>query len=75
VEKALSERFPEEAKPFSAHITLARSDGQTNVQPFLDKHQGEDFGEFDVGELLLIRSVLGSEGTKYSAVARFPAEE
>lgn len=75
VESALSERFPGDGKPFSAHITLARSDGRTNVQPFLDKHLEEDFGEFEVGELLLIRSVLGPEGTKYSAVARFPAEE
>lgn len=75
VETALSERFPGEERPLSAHITLARSDGRTNVQPFLDKHRGEEFGEFEVGELLLIRSVLGPEGTKYSAIARFPAEE
>ncbi|MBN2121733.1 RNA 2',3'-cyclic phosphodiesterase [Candidatus Micrarchaeota archaeon] len=75
VEGALSERFPTDGKAFSAHISLARADGRINVQSFLDKHRGEEFGEFEVGELLLIRSVLGPEGTKYSAIARFPAEE
>ncbi len=70
VNQALAE-IPGDEK-FSAHLTLARVKKKVDVKGFLGKHQ-EEFGSFSVESFELVKSVLESDGPKYTTVAVFNA--
>lgn len=71
VEKALSGIGKREDRPFSSHVTIARVKRKIDVKDFLEKHGGEDFGEFKVSEFVLMQSELGRNGPKYTPLKRF----
>ena len=71
VEEALSPMFAKEKRGFSGHLTLARVKKKIDIKEFLEKHKGEEFGEFEVSKFLLMQSVLGRGGAEYSVVAEF----
>ncbi len=58
---------------FTAHLTIARVKRKLDLKPFLEKHNGESFGRFDVKVFRLMQSELGPSGPKYSVLAEFPA--
>lgn len=62
-----------DTKPFSAHLTIARVKRKINLSEFIQKHKGENFGEFQVNEFQLIKSVLTPNGPKYTLLAVFKA--
>ena len=66
--------FPRESRPFHPHLTLARIRRAANARALGAAHHAFDFppGEFEVNELLVIRSELGKEGSKYTTVSRHP---
>lgn len=74
VELALAPMFPKEARGFSGHLTLARVKRKIEIKEFLEKHRGEEFGEFLVRRFILMKSVLGRGGAEYSVIGEFPAK-
>jgi 2'-5' RNA ligase len=89
VEAAVAELgIPQEDRPFSPHLTLARAggrsgspkwrkdDGPNAVFAVLEKRlasMGElDFGTMMAGEFILYQSQLSPEGSKYTKLHRFP---
>jgi 2'-5' RNA ligase len=64
----------EEARGFSAHLTIARVKRKIDVKEFLQKHSNDEFGTFEVNEFYLMRSEL-KPGTppRYTVVAAFGA--
>ena len=66
--------FPKESRPFHPHLTLARIRHSTDARALGVAHRNLDFApvEFDVRELLVIRSELGKAGSKYTTVSRHP---
>ncbi len=74
VEDALSPMFGKEKRGFSGHLTLARVRKKIDLRGFLEKHKGEEFGEFAVGRFVLVKSVLKRSGPEYSVVGEFPAK-
>ena len=63
-------------RPFSAHLTLGRIKDirprdAAMLREFVSAQARRLFGEWDVGELELIRSELGSDGAKHSVVATY----
>ena len=64
--------FPKETRPFHPHLTLARIRYPANARAPGAAHRALDFppSEFEVTELLVIRSELGKEGSKYTTVSR-----
>lgn len=73
VEESLAPMFGKEGRGFSGHLTLARVHRKVDLRTFLDAHRKEEFGEFEVGKFLLMKSVLQKGGPEYSVVAEFPA--
>ena len=77
VDKALeSMGFPEEQRPFSPHLTLARMKspwGKKELKDELDavNQEGIDPHPFDVGELHLYESQLTPKGSIYTVLANF----
>ncbi len=65
----------EEARGFSAHLTIARVKKKLDAREFLKKHAEEEFGSFGVDRFMLMRSEL-KPGTppKYTVVAVFEAK-
>ena len=67
--------FPEEGRPFRAHLTLARvraSHGLAGMDEALQKHSAFSAGEFTVKELVLFQSRLTPQGAIYARLATFP---
>ena len=67
--------FPEEDRPFQAHLTLARikdSHGLTGLGDALTKHRAFTAGEFTCNELILFQSKLTPQGAIYTRLATFP---
>jgi RNA 2',3'-cyclic 3'-phosphodiesterase len=64
--------FQKEARPFNPHLTLARLRKPTHARTLAAVHQELKFepAEIAVSELLVIRSELSSEGSKYTVVSR-----
>lgn len=63
--------FPGEARPFSAHLTVARkrSDrGRDAAKRVLESHRNESFGVVPVDGPVLFRSHLGPAGPTYEAL-------
>lgn len=63
--------FPKEARPFHPHLTLARIRHPANARSLGAAHRALDFPptEFSVNELLVVRSELGQDGSKYTTVS------
>jgi 2'-5' RNA ligase len=65
--------FPSDRDGFSGHLTLGRVKSPKKAPALLEAvraSQDRVFGRFQVGELVLFRSVLGSEGSVYTALLR-----
>jgi RNA 2',3'-cyclic 3'-phosphodiesterase len=64
--------FQKEARPFNPHLTLARLRKPTHARTLAAAHKELKFepAEIAVSELLVIRSELSSEGSKYTVVSR-----
>jgi 2'-5' RNA ligase len=71
-DECAKEGFPKEARAFRPHLTLARirkPQGSRTVGE-LHKEIGFAASEVVVPELLLVRSELSSEGSKYTVISR-----
>ena len=64
--------LPKEMRPFHPHLTLARIRHTANARALGAAHRELSFplSEFAVNELLVIRSELGKDGSKYTTVSR-----
>jgi 2'-5' RNA ligase len=71
VDAALSKEFKPETRPFSAHITVARSDPPLQLPETLARTPLAS-EPFSVGELVLFRSHLRRPAPRYEALSRFP---
>jgi len=66
--------FSREERPFSPHLTLARSDGTRLSDAFREaivKHAAQEFGSSRIAEFRLIESKLKSTGAEYTTVQNF----
>ena len=63
--------FPKEARPFHPHLTLSRIRNPTNARALAVAHRALDFApsKIEVTELLVIRSELGKDGSKYTTLS------
>jgi RNA 2',3'-cyclic 3'-phosphodiesterase len=75
-EECAKEGFVREKRPFHPHLTLARLRQRDGAQALAAKHQGMHFEplEIVVHELLVIRSELSPEGSKYTVISRHQLE-
>ncbi len=66
------EGFAREARPFHPHLTLARLRSQRGAREIARAHEDLKFApeEISVNEVLLIRSELGSAGSRYTTISR-----
>jgi 2'-5' RNA ligase len=66
--------FEKEARAFSPHLTLARLRKPQGAQALARAHKEMGFvpTEVSVKKLLVIRSELSSQGSKYTAISRHP---
>ena len=71
-EECAKEGFTKETRPFHPHLTLARLRKPHGARTLAAAHKEMPFAaiEVDVSELLVIRSELSSEGSKYSVISR-----
>ena len=69
--------FAKETRPFHPHLTIARLRHADNARALAAAHKQLEFDpvEVAVAELLVIRSELSSEGSKYTVVSRHPLFE
>ena len=65
------EGFPRETRPFKPHLTLARLRTPHGARELAAAHAETPFGplDFNVPELLLIRSQLGPGGSRYTPLS------
>jgi len=68
-----------EDRPFHAHLTIGRisilnAEGRRQVAEALAKEQDRDFGEWEVGRVDLMQSVLSPQGAAYSVLTSIPLE-
>lgn len=66
--------FPGESRPFHPHLTLARLRKPQDASRLAAAHNALEFepAEIAVSELLVIRSELSREGSKYRTISRHP---
>jgi 2'-5' RNA ligase len=66
--------FVKEARRFRPHLTIARLRHVDNARALSDAHQQKGFEPVDIAvkELVVIRSELSSEGSKYTVISRHP---
>jgi RNA 2',3'-cyclic 3'-phosphodiesterase len=71
-EECAHEGFSREERPFHPHLTIARLRKPQGAPALAAAHKAMGFKsvQFTVSELLVIRSELGSEGSKYTIVSR-----
>ncbi|HWS86913.1 MAG TPA: RNA 2',3'-cyclic phosphodiesterase [Pyrinomonadaceae bacterium] len=64
--------FPREPRAFKPHLTLARLRTPKDAHALSEAHRHTTFGPFDfeVNELLVIRSELGPGGSRYTPLSR-----
>ena len=64
--------FAKETRPFHPHLTVARLRHTQDARALASAHKSLRFEpvEFEIRELLVIRSELSSEGSKYSVISR-----
>jgi RNA 2',3'-cyclic 3'-phosphodiesterase len=70
------EGFPKEERSFRPHLTLARLRKPQGSRALADIHKGIEFRpvEVSVSELVLFRSELSNEGSKYTVISRHGLE-
>jgi 2'-5' RNA ligase len=73
-EECAIEGFSKEERPFNPHLTLARLRKPQAARDLAEAHNTLGFEpvEVNVTELLMIRSELGSVGSKYTVISRHP---
>jgi 2'-5' RNA ligase len=66
--------FAKETRPFSPHLTVARLRQSDDARALVRTHKQTEFDpvEIAVTELLVIRSELGKDGSKYTVISRHP---
>jgi len=66
------EGFAREARPFNPHLTLARLRAQQGAREIARAHEDLEFvpEEISVNEVMLIRSELGSAGSRYTTISQ-----
>lgn len=71
-EECAHEKFPRESKNFHPHLTLARLRAPEGARALAEAHRASEFTSeaFDISELLVIRSELGTGGARYSTLSR-----
>jgi 2'-5' RNA ligase len=71
-EECFSAGFPKDTRAFSPHLTLARFRQPFGTQALANAHKQMQLQPLpvQVNELLVIRSQLNSEGSKYTVVSR-----
>jgi 2'-5' RNA ligase len=64
--------FPRERRPFNPHLTLARLRAPAGARELSAFHQRAPFTTqaFRVSEIVLMRSELGADGSRYTALSR-----
>ncbi len=75
VEKALEGIGKKENRPFSSHVTIARVKRKIDAAGFLEKHNHDNFGEFEVSGFVLMQSELGRSGPTYTSLKNFTLED
>jgi 2'-5' RNA ligase len=73
-DECAKEGFAKEERTFNPHLTLARLRTTHDARPLSSLHSAMEFAakEISVNELLVIRSELSSEGSKYTVISRHP---
>ena len=73
-DEAAQAGFAREGRRFQPHLTLARLRQPRHARTLADAHQQIKFETVSiaVSELLVIRSELSNEGSKYSVISRHP---
>lgn len=71
-EECAGQGFARESRPFHPHLTIARLRNPQHATRLLASHKDLGFArmEFSVSELVLIRSELSSEGSRYTEFSR-----
>ena len=66
--------FPRDSRAFKPHLTLARLRTPKDAHALSEAHRHTPFGPYDfqVSELLVIRSELGPGGSRYTPLSRHP---
>ncbi len=69
--------FQKEDRPFNPHLTAARLRKPRHARTLASAHKqlGFEPAEIAVSELLVIRSELSNEGSKYTVISRHPLRE
>ena len=64
--------FEKDGRPFHPHLTVARLRQPRHARPLADAYKQTEFepAEIAVSELLVIRSELSGEGSKYTVISR-----
>lgn len=64
--------FPQEQRPFHPHLTVARFRKPEGMRTLAVTHQEVELAPYvvEVSELLVIRSELSSEGSRYTVLSR-----
>ena len=73
-EAVLACGIPQEERPFSPHITLARLklSSPRGCDAFLDRHPQQNFPSFPVREFILFQSRLTPQGALHTPLMGFP---
>lgn len=71
-EECAGQGFAREPRPFHPHLTIARLRNPKHATRLAASHKEPGFArmEFSVSELVLIRSELSSEGSRYTEISR-----
>ncbi len=71
-EQCSAREFKREQRPFRPHLTIARLRKPQDARRLANNHKelGFERTEFNISELLVIRSELGSEGSRYTEISR-----
>jgi RNA 2',3'-cyclic 3'-phosphodiesterase len=67
--------FAPERRPYTPHLTIGRIrdlHGLQQIRHALQQSPKLDFGSSLISEMILYRSILGGEASRYHALARYP---
>lgn len=73
-DESAAQGFTKEDRPFNPHLTIARLRQPRHARTLAAAHKQLEFqaAEIAVSELLVIRSELSSDGSKYTVISRHP---
>jgi 2'-5' RNA ligase len=76
-EECAQEKFPRESRKFHPHLTLARLRAPEGARTLAEQHRASGFTTepFNVRELLIIRSELTPESSRYTTLSRHPLRD